>query len=307
MKIFNNITELVGNTPLIKLNNFEKENNITGTLLAKLESFNPAGSAKDRIAKNMIETAEKQGLLKTDSVIIEPTSGNTGIGLAAICASKGYKAIFTMPETMSVERQKLLRAYGAEIVLTDGEKGMKGAIDKAIELSNEIRNSFIPSQFENKANPEAHFLTTGPEIWDDTLGDVDIFVSAIGTGGTISGTAKFLKLKNKGIKVYGVEPSNSPFITKGVAGKHKIQGIGAGFIPDTLDLSVIDEVITVSDEDAIKTVQIMARSEGILAGISSGAALFGATQILKRPENKDKTLVVVLPDTGERYLSSDIF
>jgi len=306
-RIYENITELVGGTPLVKVSNYSKAHELEATVLVKLEYLNPAGSVKDRIAKAMIEDAEKRGLLKEGSVIIEPTSGNTGIGLAAIAASKGYRAILTMPETMSVERRNLLKAYGAEIVLTEGAKGMKGAIAKADELAKEIPNSFIPGQFVNPANPAAHRATTGPEIWNDTDGKVDIFVAGVGTGGTLSGTGEFLKSQNPAVKVVGVEPETSPVLTKGVAGPHKIQGIGAGFVPDTLNTSIYDEIIPVSNENAFATGKEVARRDGILVGISSGAALYAATELAKRPENKGKTIVVLLPDTGDRYLSTPLF
>lgn len=306
-RIYENITELVGGTPLVKVSNYSKAHGLEATILVKLEYLNPAGSVKDRIAKAMIEDAEKKGLLKPGSVIIEPTSGNTGIGLAAIAASKGYRAILTMPETMSVERRNLLKAYGAEIVLTDGAKGMKGAIAKADELAKEIPNSFIPGQFVNPANPAAHKATTGPEIWNDTDGKVDYFVAGVGTGGTLSGTGEYLKSKNPAIKAVAVEPETSPVLSKGVAGPHKIQGIGAGFVPDTLNTSIYDEIVPVSNEDAFATGKEIARRDGILVGISSGAALFAATQLAKRPENKGKTIVVLLPDTGDRYLSTPLF
>ena len=299
MKIYKNVTELIGRTPLMEIKN--------GSILAKLEFFNPAGSIKDRAAFEMIDDAEKKGLLKTNSVIIEPTSGNTGIGLASICASKGYKIILTMPETMSVERRNLLAAYGAEIVLTDGTKGMNGAVEKAKELAKEIENSFIAGQFENPANPQAHINTTGPEIWNDTDGKVDILVACVGTGGTITGTGKYLKSKNPDIKIIAVEPEGSPLLSKGIAGAHKIQGIGANFIPEILDKNIYDEIITVSDENALKTGKEIARSEGILVGISSGACVYAASEISKRPENKDKVIVAILPDTGERYLSTEMF
>ena len=306
-RIYENITELVGGTPLVKISNYSKAHELEATILVKLEYLNPAGSVKDRIAKAMIEDAEKKGLLKEGSVIIEPTSGNTGIGLAAIAASKGYRAILTMPETMSVERRNLLKAYGAEIVLTDGAKGMKGAIAKADELAKEIPNSFIPGQFVNPANPAAHKATTGPEIWNDTDGKVDYFVAGVGTGGTLSGTGEYLKSKNPAIKAVAVEPESSPVLSKGVAGPHKIQGIGAGFVPDTLNTSIYDEIIPVSNEDAFATGKEIARKDGILVGISSGAALYAATVLAKRPENKGKTIVVLLPDTGDRYLSTPLF
>ena len=306
-RIYENITQLVGGTPLVKVSNYSKAHELEATILVKLEYLNPAGSVKDRIAKAMIEDAEKKGLLTPGSVIIEPTSGNTGIGLAAIAASKGYRAILTMPETMSVERRNLLKAYGAEIVLTDGAKGMKGAIAKADELAKEIPGSFIPGQFVNPANPAAHKATTGPEIWDDTDGKVDFFVAGVGTGGTLSGVGEYLKSKNPAIKAVAVEPETSPVLSKGVAGPHKIQGIGAGFVPDTLNTSIYDEIIPVANEDAFATGKEIARRDGILVGISSGAALYAATQIAKRPENKGKTIVVLLPDTGDRYLSTPLF
>ena len=306
-RIYENITELVGGTPLVKVSNYSKAHGLEATVLVKLEYLNPAGSVKDRIAKAMIEDAEKRGLLKEGSVIIEPTSGNTGIGLAAIAASKGYRAILTMPETMSVERRNLLKAYGAEIVLTEGAKGMKGAIAKADELAKEIPNSFIPGQFVNPANPAAHRATTGPEIWNDTDGNVDFFVAGVGTGGTLSGVGEFLKSQKASVKVVAVEPETSPVLSKGVAGPHKIQGIGAGFVPDTLNTSIYDEIIPVSNEDAFATGKEVARRDGVLVGISSGAALFAATQLAKRPENKGKTIVVLLTDTGDRYLSTPLF
>ncbi len=307
MKIYKTITELIGKTPLLKLTNYQKANNIEAIILGKLEYFNPAGSVKDRIAKAMIDDAEQRGLLKPSSVIIEPTSGNTGIGLAAIAAAKGYRIILTMPETMSVERRNLLKAYGAEIVLTDGAKGMKGAIDKADELAATIANSFIPGQFVNPANPQIHKKTTGPEIWEDTDGTVDVFVSGIGTGGTITGVGEYLKSQNPEVKIVAVEPAESPVLSKGVAGSHKIQGIGAGFVPDVLNTKVYDEIIAVQNEDAFAIGRELAESEGLLVGISSGAALWAATQIAKRPEYKGKTIVVLLPDTGERYLSTPMF
>lgn len=306
-KIYNNITELVGKTPLMELKNYRNKYNLKARLLGKLEYFNPAGSVKDRIANGMIEDAEKKGLLKEGSVIIEPTSGNTGIGIASIAASKGYKVILTMPETMSVERRSLLKAYGAEVVLTEGSKGMNGAIEKAMELAKEITNSFVPSQFENPANPVVHYSTTGPEIWEDTEGNVDIFVSGIGTGGTISGVGKFLKEKNPNVKIIAVEPTDSPVLSKGTSGAHKIQGIGAGFVPKILDTDIYDEIITVENEDAFNAGREIAKTEGILVGISSGAALWAALEIGKRPENEDKNIVVLLPDTGERYLSTALF
>ena len=307
MKTYNNITELVGKTPLLRLTNYIRENSLEADIYGKLEYFNPAGSVKDRIAKAMIEDAEAKGLLHPDSVIIEPTSGNTGIGLAAVAASKGYRVILTMPETMSVERRNLLKAYGAQLVLTEGSKGMKGAIAKADELAKETPHSFIPSQFTNPANPTAHFATTGPEIWEDTDGKVDIFVAGVGTGGTISGVGEFLKSKNPNIKVIAVEPATSPVLSKGVSGPHKIQGIGAGFVPETLDTKIYDEIIPVENEDAFRTGAAIARREGVLVGISSGAAVWAATELAKRPENKGKLIVVLLPDTGDRYLSIPMF
>ena len=307
MKIYRNITELVGRTPLLELANYDRRHGLDAVILAKLEAFNPAGSVKDRIALAMIDAAEASGRLTPDSVIIEPTSGNTGIGLAAVATSRGYRIILTMPETMSVERRNLLKAYGAELVLTDGTKGMQGAIAKAEELAAELPNSFIPGQFVNQANPEAHFRTTGPEIWDDTDGRVDIFVAGVGTGGTVTGVGRYLKSRNPGVKVVAVEPSASPVLTEGTAGPHKIQGIGAGFVPETLDTSIYDEVITVTNEDAFATGKELARTEGVLAGISSGAALWAATQLAKRLENAGKTIVVLLPDTGDRYLATPLF
>ena len=307
MKIYKSLTELVGNTPIVELSNFEKSNNLQATLLAKLEYFNPAGSVKDRVAKAMIEDAEKKGILKPDSVIIEPTSGNTGIGLASTAAAKGYRIIIVMPETMSVERRQLMKAYGAELVLTEGAKGMKGAIAKANELAQEYENSFIPSQFTNPSNPQAHFETTGVEIWNDTDGTVDIFVAGVGTGGTISGVGKYLKSKNPNVKIVAVEPASSPVLSTGKAGPHKIQGIGAGFVPDTLNTEIYDEIITVENENAFKTANEIAKKDGILVGISSGAAVFAAKQLAQREENKGKTIVALLPDTGERYLSSGVF
>lgn len=307
MNIYKNVTELIGGTPLMELVNYERKNNVEATILAKLEYFNPAGSVKDRVAKSMIEDAEKHSILKKGSVIIEPTSGNTGIGLASIAASRGYRLILTMPETMSVERRNLLKAYGAELVLTDGSKGMKGAIEKADELAKEIPGSFIAGQFVNPANPEAHFETTGPEIWRDTDGKVDIFVAGVGTGGTVTGTGKYLKSQNSDVKIVAFEPEGSPFLTKGVAGPHKLQGIGAGFRPDILDMNVIDEVLTIGDEDAFATGKKIAREEGMLVGITSGAAVFAATLLARRPENKGKTIVALLPDTGDRYLSTPMF
>lgn len=307
MRTFDKITDLIGGTPVLKLNNYIALNELPANIYAKLEYFNPAGSVKDRIAKAMIDDAEAKGALKPGAVIIEPTSGNTGIGLAAVAASKGYRIILTMPETMSVERRNLLKAYGAELVLTDGAKGMKGAIAKAEELAQQIEGGFIPSQFTNNANPTAHFNTTGPEIWEDTDGKVDIFVAGVGTGGTVSGVGKYLKSKNPNVKVVAVEPAGSPVLSKGVAGPHKIQGIGAGFVPETLDTKVYDEIITVENEDAFATGRTLARKEGLLVGISSGAAVFAASQLAKRPENKGKNIVVLLPDTGDRYLSTPMF
>lgn len=307
MKIYKKITDLIGGTPLLELKNYEKINQLSATILAKLEYFNPAGSVKDRIAKSMIDNAEEKGALKPDSVIIEPTSGNTGIGLAAVAASRGYKVILTMPETMSIERRNLLKAYGAEVVLTEGAKGMKGAIEKAQELAESTPNSFIPSQFTNTANPAAHKATTGPEIWNDTDGKVDIFVAGVGTGGTVSGVGEYLKSQNPNVKVVAVEPAGSPVLSKGTPGPHKIQGIGAGFVPDTLNTEIYDEIITVENEDAYETGKALARGEGLLVGISSGAAVFAATQLARRPENKGKLIVALLPDTGERYLSTPMF
>ncbi|MCI5739216.1 MAG: cysteine synthase A [Ruminococcus sp.] len=307
MKTYDRITDLIGGTPLLKLTNYNAQKGLGATIYGKLEYFNPAGSVKDRIAKAMIDDAEAKGLLKPDSVIIEPTSGNTGIGLAAVAASRGYKVILTMPETMSIERRNLLKAYGAELVLTEGAKGMKGAIAKAQELAAETPNSFIPSQFTNAANPAAHRSTTGPEIWADTDGKVDIFVAGIGTGGTISGVGEYLKSQNPNVKVVAVEPAGSPVLSKGTPGPHKIQGIGAGFVPDTLNTAVYDEIITVENEDAFETGRTLARNEGLLVGISSGAAVYAATELAKRPENAGKIIVALLPDTGERYLSTPMF
>lgn len=307
MRTFDKITDLIGGTPILKLNNYIALNELPANIYAKLEYFNPAGSVKDRIAKAMIDDAEAKGALKPGAVIIEPTSGNTGIGLAAVAASKGYRIILTMPETMSVERRNLLKAYGAELVLTDGAKGMKGAIAKAEELAQQIEGGFIPSQFTNSTNPTAHFNTTGPEIWEDTDGKVDIFVAGVGTGGTVSGVGKYLKSKNPNVKVVAVEPAGSPVLSKGVAGPHKIQGIGAGFVPETLDTKIYDEIIAVENEDAFATGRTLARKEGLLVGISSGAAVYAATQLAKRPENKGKNIVVLLPDTGDRYLSTPMF
>lgn len=306
-KIYNSLTELIGKTPLLELTNYEKKYNLKTKIIAKLEYFNPAGSVKDRIAYAMIKDAEEKGILKEGSTIIEPTSGNTGIGIASVATAKGYRAILTMPETMSVERRNLLKAYGTEVVLTDGTKGMKGAIEKAEELAREIPNSFIPAQFDNPANPAIHYSTTGPEIWEDTDGKVDIFIAGIGTGGTITGVGKYLKEKNPNVKIVAVEPVDSPILSKGVAGPHKIQGIGAGFIPDTLDTSVYDEIITVQNEDAFKKGREIALTEGVLVGISSGAAVWAASELAQRPENEGKTIVVLLPDTGDRYLSTALF
>ena len=307
MTIHKSVSELIGNTPLVELTNFEKNHNLDATILGKVELFNPAGSVKDRIAKAMIDEAVKAGKVNDDTVLIEPTSGNTGIGLAAIAAARGNRLIITMPETMSIERRNLMKAYGAEVVLTDGSKGMKGAIAKAQELAGEISNSFIPSQFTNPANPAIHEATTGPEIWRDTEGKVDILVAGVGTGGTVTGTGRYLKSQNPDVKVVAVEPAGSPVLSEGHAGAHKIQGIGAGFIPDTLDTSVYDEVVAVADEDAFETGRELAAKEGLLVGISSGAAVWAAGQLAQRPENKGKTIVAILPDTGERYLSTAMF
>ena len=307
MKIIDKITDLIGGTPLLKLNNYSTQKGLDTPIIGKLEYFNPAGSVKDRIAKAMIDDAEAKGLLKPDSVIIEPTSGNTGIGLAAVAAARGYRIILTMPETMSVERRNLLKAYGAELVLTDGAKGMKGAIAKADELAAQTPNSFIPSQFTNPANPTAHRETTGPEIWEDTEGKVDIFVVGVGTGGTVTGIGEYLKSKNPDVKIVAVEPAGSPVLSEGTAGPHKIQGIGAGFVPETLNTSIYDEIITVENEAAFDTGRALARSEGLLVGISSGAAVFAATVLAQRPENKGKVIVALLPDTGDRYLSTPMF
>ncbi len=307
MRVFKTVSELVGHTPLMELARFEQAENLAATVLAKLEMFNPAGSVKDRIAKAMIDDAEQKGLLKPDSVIIEPTSGNTGIGLAAIGGSRGYRVILTMPETMSVERRNLLKAFGAELVLTPGAKGMAGAVEKAEELAKEIPNAFIPGQFVNPANPAAHRATTGPEIWQDTDGKVDFFVAGVGTGGTLSGVGGYLKKMNPAVKVVAVEPDASPLLSEGKAGPHPIQGIGANFIPETLDRTVYDEIIRVTGEQAFKTGRFLARKEGLLVGISSAAAVYAASEIAKRPENKGKTIVALLPDTGERYLSTPMF
>lgn len=305
--IYQGTLDLIGNTPLVEVTNIEKKHGLKAKVLVKLEYFNPAGSVKDRIAKAMIEDAEEKGILKEGSVIIEPTSGNTGIGLAAIAAAKGYRVILTMPETMSVERRNILKAYGAELVLTEGPKGMKGAIAKAEELAKEIQNSFIPGQFENPANPEIHKKTTGPEIWKDTEGKVDIFVAGVGTGGTISGTGEYLKSQNPQIKVVAVEPESSPVLSEGKAGPHKIQGIGAGFVPDTLNTKVYDEIFKVSNEAAFDTGKEIAKTEGVLVGISSGAALYAALELAKKPENEGKTIVALLPDSGDRYYSTSLF
>lgn len=307
MKIYKSITELIGKTPLLELCNYGKQQGLNATIAAKLEYFNPTGSAKDRVALSMIENAERAGILNPNSVIIEPTSGNTGIGLAAIAARKGYKTVITMPETMSPERIKLMKAYGAQVVLTDGKKGMSGAIEKAEQIALSEKNAFIPGQFTNPSNPEAHYLSTGPEIWSDTDGKVDIFVAGIGTGGTVSGTGRFLKSKNPDIKIIGVEPYSSPVLSKGKSGAHGIQGIGAGFVPETLDTSVYDEIVAVKDSDAFLSSRELAKTEGILTGISSGAALYAAAQVALRSENRGKLIVVLLPDTGERYLSSPLF
>ena len=306
-KIYTAADQLIGHTPLLELSHIEKEEQLPAHVIAKLEYFNPAGSVKDRIAKKMIDDAEAKGLLKEGSVIIEPTSGNTGIGLASVAAARGYRVIIVMPETMSVERRNLLKAYGAQLVLTDGAKGMKGAIEKAQELAAQTPNSFIPSQFTNPANPAAHLATTGPEIWNDTDGKVDIFVAGVGTGGTLSGVGAYLKSQNPDVKVVAVEPAGSPVLSKGTAGPHKIQGIGAGFVPETLNTKIYDEIIPVENEDAFATGRAIAHEDGILVGISSGAAVFAATQLAQRPENKGKVIVALLPDTGERYLSTPMF
>lgn len=307
MTVYKAISDLIGNTPLVELTHIEEKEGLDASVFAKVEFFNPAGSVKDRIAKKMIEDAEKKGLIKPGATLIEPTSGNTGIGIASVAAAKGYKAIMTMPETMSVERRNLLKAYGAKVVLTDGKAGMKGAIAKAQELAAVTPNSFIPSQFENSSNPQAHYESTGPEIWKDTEGKVDIFVAGVGTGGTVSGTGKYLKDQNPNVKVVAVEPATSPVLSEGHAGPHGIQGIGAGFVPNTLDTSVYDEVFTVTNEQAYETGRLIAHNEGMLVGISSGAATYAAIQIAKRPENKGKTIIVLLPDIGERYLSTPMF
>lgn len=306
-KVYQSITELIGRTPLLELKNFQEEHSLHAKIIAKLEYFNPAGSSKDRVAKKMIEDAESQGLLKTGSVIIEPTSGNTGIGLASVATAKGYRIVITMPETMSVERRKLLKGYGAELILTDGTKGMQGAIDKANELAKEIPNSFVAGQFVNPANPAAHKTTTGPEIYEDLDGNVDIFVAGIGTGGTITGVGEYLKEKNPSVQIVGVEPASSPILTKGVGGPHKIQGIGAGFVPEILNTKIYDEIIAVEDEIAFQYGREIAKTDGILIGISAGAALFAATECAKRPENAGKNIVVLFPDAGDRYLSTALF
>lgn len=306
-KVYKSLTDLIGRTPLLELTNYEKKHELKAAILGKLEYFNPAGSVKDRIAKAMVEDAEEKGLLKKGSVIIEPTSGNTGIGLASVAAAKGYRIILTMPETMSVERRNLLKAYGAELVLTEGPKGMKGAIEKANELAKEIPNSFIPGQFDNPVNPAIHKATTGPEIWQDTDGKVDIFVAGVGTGGTLTGVGEYLKSKKSDVKIVAVEPYDSPVLSEGKAGPHKIQGIGAGFVPKVLNTSIYDEIIKVKNEDAFKTGNEISKAEGLLVGISSGAALWAATELAKRPENNGKTIVVIFPDTGERYLSTPLF
>ena len=307
MRIFKTASELIGRTPLMELSNIEKDEKLSANIFAKLELFNPAGSIKDRVAKAMIEDAEEKGILKEGSVIIEPTSGNTGIGLASVAAAKGYKLIITMPETMSVERRKLIASFGTELVLTDGSKGMNGAIEKAEELSREIPNSIVAGQFVNPANPKAHFDTTGPEIWEDTDGQVDILVAGVGTGGTITGIGEYLKSKNPDIKIVGIEPTDSPVLSGGKAGAHGLQGIGAGFIPEILNTEIIDEIITVSTNEAYEASRMMAKREGVLVGISSGAALHAALLLAEKPENKGKNIVVILPDTGDRYLSTDLF
>ena len=306
-KVYKNLTDLIGKTPLLELKNYEKKHGLKATVIGKLEYFNPAGSVKDRIAKSMIEDAEKKGLLKPGSVIIEPTSGNTGIGLASVAAARGYRIIITMPETMSIERRNLLKAYGAELVLTEGAKGMKGAIAKADELAKEIPHSFIPGQFVNPANPAIHRTTTGPEIWEDTDGKVDIFIAGVGTGGTITGVGEYLKSRNPNVKIIAVEPASSPVLSKGTPGSHKIQGLGPGFVPEVLNTKVYEEIIPVENEDAFAVGKELSKTEGLLVGISSGAALWAATVVAKRPENEGKTIVVLLPDTGERYLSTPLF
>ena len=307
VKVYKNLTDLIGRTPLLKLSNYEKKHDLKATVIGKLEYYNPAGSVKDRVAKAMIDDAERKGLLKPDSVIIEPTSGNTGIGLASVAAARGYRIILTMPETMSIERRNLLRAYGAELVLTEGSKGMTGAIEKADELAKEIPNAFIPGQFVNPANPAIHRVTTGPEIWEDTDGKIDIFVAAIGTGGTITGIGQFLKSKNPNIKVVAVEPDDSPVLSGGRPGPHQIQGIGAGFIPDVLDTNIYDEIIRVKNEDAFQSGRELSKVEGLLIGVSAGAAVWAAAELAKRPENTGKVIVALLPDSGERYLSTPLF
>lgn len=307
MAIYKSIEEMIGSTPLLELGNYGKKYRLQATLLAKVEAMNPGGSAKDRVAKRMVEDAEKAGILKPGATLIEPTSGNTGVGLAVMAAARGYRAIIVMPDSMSMERRLLMTAFGAELVLTEGKKGMAGAIEKAEELAKEIPNSFIPGQFDNPSNPAAHYSSTGPEIYADTEGKVDIFVAGIGTGGTITGTGRYLKEKNPGVKIVGVEPASSPLLTKGIAGPHGLQGIGANFVPSILDRSVIDEILTVTDEQAYETGRELARTEGLLAGISAGAAVFAAAELAKRPENAGKNIVVLLPDTGDRYLSTEMF
>lgn len=307
MAIYKSIEEMIGSTPLLELGNYGKKYRLQATLLAKVEAMNPGGSAKDRVAKRMVEDAEKAGILKPGATLIEPTSGNTGVGLAVMAAARGYRAIIVMPDSMSMERRLLMTAFGAELVLTEGKKGMAGAIEKAEELAKEIPNSFIPGQFDNPSNPAAHYSSTGPEIYADTEGKVDIFVAGIGTGGTITGTGRYLKEKNPGVKIVGVEPASSPLLTKGIAGPHGLQGIGANFVPSILDRSVIDEILTVTDEQAYETGRELARTEGLLAGISAGAAVFAAAELAKRPENTGKNIVVLLPDTGDRYLSTEMF
>lgn len=307
MAIYKSIEEMIGSTPLLELGNYGKKYRLQATLLAKVEAMNPGGSAKDRVAKRMVEDAEKAGILKPGATLIEPTSGNTGVGLAVMAAARGYRAIIVMPDSMSMERRLLMTAFGAELVLTEGKKGMAGAIEKAEQLAKEIPNSFIPGQFDNPSNPAAHYSSTGPEIYADTAGKVDIFVAGIGTGGTITGTGRYLKEKNPGVKIVGVEPASSPLLTKGIAGPHGLQGIGANFVPSILDRSVIDEILTVTDEQAYETGRELARTEGLLAGISAGAAVFAAAELAKRPENAGKNIVVLLPDTGDRYLSTEMF